>query len=91
MYDTEKEKENNNSNNKREIFTGKMDPRGRKKTYEKGPIDINIKIKEIKHVFFFLFIKKRFEKDPRPTPSLPPLHHHPLDYLHDPFDFIFTL
>lgn len=45
---------------KREIFTGKMDLRGRKKTYEisrmkKGPIDINIKIKRDKSTSFFFF------------------------------------
>ena len=60
MYDTERGGEKNNNKQKqkhtqkqtkREIFTGKMDLRGRKKDYEisrmkKGPIDINIKIKK---------------------------------------------
>lgn len=58
MYDTEEE--NNLKTNKREIFTGKMDLRGRKKKtceisrMKKGPIDIKIlRLKEIKARLFF--------------------------------------
>lgn len=54
-----RKKRNTQKQTKREIFTGKMDLRGRKKkTYEisrmkKGPIDINIKIKRDKSTSVF--------------------------------------
>lgn len=97
MYDTEENKTQKQT--KREIFTGTMDLRGRKKTYEisrmkKGPIDINIKIKRDKSTSFFFFLLKSAFKGPTPppplhTPTPPPPP--PLDYLHDVFIFYFVI